>query len=200
MLRSVGTISQLHFVARRYHGRDGNCGVGIAPCKPAGAARWRRGDLVNVEADSVRGAGKRISWEWETFSRNSSQRRDVAARGINLAFPRSTYSISALTCWATESMEREATPVETTQVPGFCAERWTRAPSDFPRRRCRNISATRDVRWRAGWHRPTTEGLRQRAARRGRGAIEIALTRRAGPHCRRKKRMLDSCSTRAWRR
>ncbi len=55
------------------------------------------------------------------------------------------------------------------------------ARSDFRRRRCRSISATRDVRWRAAW--PRRDELKAYAnvlRDAGRGAIEIALTRRAG--------------------
>ncbi|HZC47093.1 MAG TPA: amidohydrolase family protein, partial [Candidatus Acidoferrum sp.] len=42
----------------------GNCGVGIAPCKPAAreVAAW---DLVNVEAIPFEALSKGITWEWE---------------------------------------------------------------------------------------------------------------------------------------
>ena len=44
----------------------GNCGVGIAPCKPAAreVAAW---DLVNVEAIPFDALSKGITWEWESF-------------------------------------------------------------------------------------------------------------------------------------
>src|SRR5271155_2348404 len=44
----------------------GNCGVGIAPCKPAAreVAAW---DLVNVEAIPFEALSKGLTWEWESF-------------------------------------------------------------------------------------------------------------------------------------
>src|SRR6202161_393948 len=62
----------------------GNCGVGIAPCKPAAreVAAW---DLVNVEAIPFDALSKGISWEWESFPDfiAAAERRGA---GINLAF------------------------------------------------------------------------------------------------------------------
>ena len=62
----------------------GNCGVGLAPCKPEvrDIAAW---DLVNVEAIPFDVLAKGIKWEWETFP----QYMDAAAKrgsGINLGF------------------------------------------------------------------------------------------------------------------
>src|SRR5689334_18929169 len=53
----------------------GNCGVGIAPCKPAvrEIAAW---DLVNVEAIPFDVLRRGITWEWESFP----QFMDAAAR------------------------------------------------------------------------------------------------------------------------
>ena len=44
----------------------GNCGVGIAPCRPADREIAMR-DLVNVEAIPFDVLQKGITWEWETF-------------------------------------------------------------------------------------------------------------------------------------
>jgi N-acyl-D-aspartate/D-glutamate deacylase len=91
----------------------GNCGVGIAPCRPEAreVATW---DLVNVEAIPFEALSKGISWEWESFPEfiNAAERRGA---GINLAFmapltPLRHYVLGD------ESMDREATPDETTQV------------------------------------------------------------------------------------
>src|SRR5216684_5281895 len=62
----------------------GNCGVGLAPCKPAvrDVATW---DLVNVEAIPFDVLNKGITWDWTTFP----EYMDAADRrrcGINLAF------------------------------------------------------------------------------------------------------------------
>ena len=44
----------------------GNCGVGIAPCRPAAREVAMR-DLVNVEAIPFEVLKAGISWDWETF-------------------------------------------------------------------------------------------------------------------------------------
>src|SRR2546421_10300163 len=54
----------------------GNCGVGIAPCKPAvrDIPAW---GLVNVEAIPFDVLGKGVTWDWETFPHylDAAQRR-----------------------------------------------------------------------------------------------------------------------------
>src|SRR2546429_4637407 len=62
----------------------GNCGVGIAPCRPAAREIAMR-DLVNVEAIPFEVLQAGITWDWETFP----QYMDAAARrkpALNLAF------------------------------------------------------------------------------------------------------------------
>jgi N-acyl-D-aspartate/D-glutamate deacylase len=62
----------------------GNCGVGIAPCRPAAREIAMR-DLVNVEAIPFEVLNAGITWDWETFP----QYLDAAARrqpALNLAF------------------------------------------------------------------------------------------------------------------
>jgi len=97
----------------------GNCGVGIAPCKPASheIAAW---DLVNVEAIPFDVLGKGVTWDWETFPEymNAAQRR---GSGINLGF------IAALTPFrhfvmGEESMERAANASETAQIKALIKE------------------------------------------------------------------------------
>ncbi len=72
----------------------GNCGVGIAPCKPAAreVAAW---DLVNVEAIPFEALSKGITWEWESFPEflAAAERRGA---GINLGVSRAADSVSAL--------------------------------------------------------------------------------------------------------
>src|SRR6516165_3845314 len=62
----------------------GNCGVGIAPCKPAvrEVATW---DLVNVEAIPFDVLNRGITWEWQSFPEymNAAAKRPKA---ISLAF------------------------------------------------------------------------------------------------------------------
>ena len=92
----------------------GNCGVGIAPCKPAvrEIAAW---DLVNVEAIPFDVLSKGITWDWVSFP----EFMDAAARrglGINAGF------LAPLTpmrhfAMGEESMERAATP-RSARTPG----------------------------------------------------------------------------------
>jgi N-acyl-D-amino-acid deacylase len=97
----------------------GNCGVGIAPCKPAvrEIAAW---DLVNVEAIPFDVLSKGITWDWVSFP----EFMDAAARrglGINAGF------LAPLTpmrhfAMGEESMERAATPRETAQIAAMLRE------------------------------------------------------------------------------
>ena len=70
LITTVRLLGSTGHVASSWHGITtvvmGNCGVGIAPCKPAarGVAAW---DLVNVEAIPFEALTKAMSWEWETF-------------------------------------------------------------------------------------------------------------------------------------
>jgi N-acyl-D-amino-acid deacylase len=91
----------------------GNCGVGIAPCKPKvrDIAAW---DLVNVEAIPFDVLGKGVTWDWETFPEylDAAERRGC---GINLGF------MAALTPFrhyvmGEESMERPANSGEAAQI------------------------------------------------------------------------------------
>src|SRR3954463_14847207 len=62
----------------------GNCGVGIAPCRPATREIAMR-DLVNVEAIPFEVLKAGITWDWETFP----QYMEAAAKrksALNLAF------------------------------------------------------------------------------------------------------------------
>jgi len=62
----------------------GNCGVGIAPCKPE-TREIAMKDLVNVEGIPFDVLNKGITWDWETFP----QFMDAAAArkpSLNLAF------------------------------------------------------------------------------------------------------------------
>ena len=97
----------------------GNCGVGLAPCKPESheIAAW---DLVNVEAIPFDVLGKGVTWDWQTFP----EYMDAAARrgsGINIGF------MAALTPFrhfvmGEESMDRAATPEETARIKALIKE------------------------------------------------------------------------------
>src|SRR3982751_5717597 len=97
----------------------GNCGVGIAPCRPAAREIAMR-DLVNVEAIPFEVLDAGITWDWETFP----QYMDAAARrqsALNLAF------LAPLTplrhyVMGEASLERAATADETRAIARLLAE------------------------------------------------------------------------------
>ncbi len=91
----------------------GNCGVGLAPCKPAEreVATW---NLVHVEAIPYEVLTRGLPWDWETFPQymNAIAKRGV---GINVGF------LAALSPFrhfvmGEEAMGREATAEETAQI------------------------------------------------------------------------------------
>jgi len=97
----------------------GNCGVGIAPCRPA-AREWLTEDLVTVEGIDKEVLVEGIQWEWETFPEylDAAERRGSA---LNLAFlapitPLRTYVLGA------EANERAATPAETQAIAAMLGE------------------------------------------------------------------------------
>jgi N-acyl-D-amino-acid deacylase len=152
----------------------GNCGVGLAPCRPATReiAAW---DLVNVEAIPFDVLKQGVTWDWETFP----EYLDAAARrgsGLNLGF------LAALTPFrhyvlGEESMERAATAAETQQIAGLLREAMDAGAMGF---------TTTNAAQHIGYHgRPlacrcaSLDELRAYAhvlRDVGRGAIELALT------------------------
>ena len=97
----------------------GNCGVGLAPCKPAerDIAAW---NLVHVEAIPYDVLNQGITWDWETFPQymDAAQRRGL---GINVGF---LAALSPFRHWAMgeEAMGRSATEAETAQVRAMLRE------------------------------------------------------------------------------
>jgi N-acyl-D-aspartate/D-glutamate deacylase len=97
----------------------GNCGVGIAPCRPAAREIAMR-DLVNVEAIPFEVLNAGITWDWETFP----QYMDAAARrkpALNLAFmaPLTPFRHYVM---GEASMERAATAEETARIKRLIGE------------------------------------------------------------------------------
>lgn len=153
----------------------GNCGVGLAPCKPAvrEVATW---DLVNVEAIPFDVLRAGITWDWETFP----EYMDAAGRrgsAVNLAFlaPLTPFRHFVM---GEESMERAATPDETARIKSLLKEAVGAGAFGF---------STTNIMQHIGYRgRPLACRLASRdeltaycnALRElGRGAIEIALTR-----------------------
>src|SRR5262245_51419976 len=91
----------------------GNCGVGLAPCRPASReiATW---DLVNVEAIPFDVLSAGVTWDGESFP----EYMDAAARrgsGVNLGFlaPLTPFRHYVL---GEASVDRAATPEETRAI------------------------------------------------------------------------------------
>ena len=156
----------------------GNCGVGIAPCKPETREIAMR-DLVNVEGIPFDVLNKGITWDWETFP----EFMDAAAArkpSLNLAF------IAPLTPFrhyvmGEASIERAATPEETAKIASLIGEAVDAGALGFSSTTlnqhlgfegkplaCRNAS------------REEMKAYANQLKKRGKGAIEIALTRQVG--------------------
>jgi len=156
----------------------GNCGVGIAPCRPETREIAMR-DLVNVEAIPFEVLKAGITWDWETFP----QFMDAAAArkpSLNLAF------LAPLTplrhyVMGEASMEREATGEETARIKSLLGEAMDAGAFGFSSTllnqhmgyagrplACRNASRAELKAY--------CNALRERA----KGAIEFAMTRQIG--------------------
>jgi N-acyl-D-amino-acid deacylase len=97
----------------------GNCGVGIAPCRPTAREVAMR-DLVNVEAIPFDVLERGITWNWETFP----QYMDAAGRAnpaVNLGFlaPLTPFRHYVM---GEASIERAATPEETARIAALLGE------------------------------------------------------------------------------
>jgi N-acyl-D-aspartate/D-glutamate deacylase len=153
----------------------GNCGVGIAPCRPFAREVAMR-DLVNVEAIPFEVLDRGITWDWETFP----EYLDAAAHrkpALNLAFlaPLTPFRHYVM---GEASMERAATPEETVRIAGLLGEALDAGAFGFSSTvlnqhigfgarplACRNAS------------RDELKAYAGALKVRNKGAIEIALTR-----------------------
>jgi len=156
----------------------GNCGVGIAPCKPEirEVAAW---DLVNVEAIPFDALSKGITWDWVSFPEfmDAAERRGV---GINVGFlaPLTPFRHFVM---GEESMERAAAPTETQRIAALLHEAMTAGAMGFS-----TTTLAQHIGFRG---QPLACRLASRDELRsyanvlrelGKGSIEVALTRRAG--------------------
>ena len=154
----------------------GNCGVGIAPCRPA-EREWLADDLVTVEGIDKEVLTEGIAWEWETFPEylDAAERRGSA---INLAFlapitPFRTYVLGA------QANERAATPAETKKIAALL--------DDALRAGALGFTTTENGQHIGHGGKPLAARLANRdelaaycgvLKRLKRGVIELALTRR----------------------
>jgi N-acyl-D-amino-acid deacylase len=97
----------------------GNCGVGIAPCRPDlhEVVTW---DLVNVEGIPFDVLSRGINWEWVSFPQ-FMQAAEQRGCGVNLAFlaPLTPFRHFVM---GEESMERAATTEELGQIKALLRE------------------------------------------------------------------------------
>jgi len=154
----------------------GNCGVGIAPCKPKAREVAMR-DLVNVEAIPFDVLNMGITWDWETFPEfiEAAARRNPS---LNLGFlaPLTPFRHYVM---GEASIERAATSDETAQIKALLGEAIDAGAFGFSTTilnqhmgyqgrplACRNAS------------RDEMKAYANALKERGKGAIEIALTRK----------------------
>src|ERR1700691_3066896 len=171
----------------------GNCGVGLAPCKPAerDIAMW---NLVHVEAIPHEVLSRGITWDWESFPQymDAAERRGL---GINVGF---LAALSPFRQWVMgeEAMARAATIDETARIRGLLHEAvaagaWGFSLTVMPQHlgykaqplACR-LASDDELRAYAGVLREL-----------GRGAIEIALTKQPTSVSAREYALLDLLSS-----
>ncbi len=154
----------------------GNCGVGIAPCKPEAREIAMR-DLVNVEGIPFEVLDRGITWDWQTFPEflDAAEQRGSA---LNLAF---LAPLTPFRHWVMgeASMERGATPDETAKIRALVGEAVAAGAFGFSTTvlnqhmgyqarplACRNAS------------RDELKAYANALKNAGKGAIEIALTQK----------------------
>jgi N-acyl-D-amino-acid deacylase len=156
----------------------GNCGVGIAPCRPE-TREIAMKDLVNVEAIPFEVLNQGITWDWESFP----QYMDAAAArkpALNLAFlaPLTPFRHYVM---GEASMERAASPEELLSIRKLLGEAIDAGAFGFSSTllnqhmgyagrplACRNAS------------REELKAYCNALKERGKGAIEIAMTKQIG--------------------
>jgi len=156
----------------------GNCGVGIAPCRPEAREIAMR-DLVNVEAIPFEVLAAGITWDWESFP----QYMQAAARrhpALNLAFlaPLTPFRHYVM---GEASMERAANASEISEIKSLLGKAMDAGAFGFSSTllnqhlgyqgrplACRNAS------------REEIKAYCNALRERGKGAIEIAMTRQIG--------------------
>jgi N-acyl-D-aspartate/D-glutamate deacylase len=154
----------------------GNCGVGIAPCKPEAREVAMR-DLVNVEGIPFDVLNAGITWDWQTFP----EFIDAAAKrgsALNLGF---IAPLTPFRHWVMgeASMERAATTEETAQIKKLIREAVDAGAFGFS-----TTVLNQHIGYQARPLACRNASLKELKAyanvlkESGKGAIEIALTRK----------------------
>jgi N-acyl-D-amino-acid deacylase len=175
----------------------GNCGVGIAPCKPEvrEIAAW---DLVNVEGIPFDALSRGISWDWVGFDQfmNAAQARKC---GINLGFlaPLTPFRHFVM---GEESMDRAARPDELARIRALLHDAVAAGAFGFSTTTFSNHIGyqARPLACRLASHDELMAyaGVLKEL---GRGAIEIALTKTIGVLTDEEYQLLDDLLTAAQR-
>ncbi len=175
----------------------GNCGVGLAPCKPD-VHEIATLDLVNVEGIPARVLNAGITWDWESFP----SYMDAAARrgsSLNLGFlaPLTPFRHYVM---GEESMDRAATPAETERITALLSEAIAAGARGF---------STTTGRQHVGYKgRPLACRLANREelssyaralGKLGKGVIEITLTQDFGNIADHEYELLDFLLTESGR-
>ena len=156
----------------------GNCGVGIAPCRPEAREIATR-DLVNVEAIPFEVLNEGITWDWVTFP-EFLEAAEARGSALNLGF---IAPLTPFRHWVMgeASLERAANADETAQIKSLIREAvdagafgWSTTVLNqhvgYEARplACRNAS------------RAELKAYGNALKEAGKGAIEIALTQTVG--------------------
>ncbi|MBV8450896.1 MAG: amidohydrolase family protein [Deltaproteobacteria bacterium] len=156
----------------------GNCGVGIAPCRPDlhEVVTW---DLVNVEGIPFEVLSRGIEWGWVSFP-EFMQAAEQRRSGVNLTFlaPLTPFRHFVM---GEESMERAATAGELAQIKTLLREALLAGAAGFS-----TTNTLQHVGYRGRPLACRLADINEMTAyarvlkELGRGLIEIALTRSAG--------------------
>jgi N-acyl-D-aspartate/D-glutamate deacylase len=176
----------------------GNCGVGIAPCRPQSheIVAW---DLVNVEGIPFEVLSQGVTWDWESFPdfMDAAARRATAIN-VGCFAPLTPFRHFVM---GEESMERAALPEETARIRALLHEAIAAGAFGF---------STTNTLQHAGYKgRPlacrlaSTQELSAYAGvlrELGKGVIEIALTRTRGQISEEEWALLDLLLSESGRR
>jgi N-acyl-D-aspartate/D-glutamate deacylase len=175
----------------------GNCGVGLAPCKPAerDVATW---NLVHVEAIPYDVLNRGLTWDWESFPQymNATAQRGV---GINVGF------LAALSPFrhfvmGDDAMGREASARETNQIRALLGDALNAGALGFSL-----TVMPQHLGYKAqplACRLASHDELRAYASilrERGRGTIEVALTKQPSTVSDREYALLDLLSVESGR-
>src|ERR1700719_1561575 len=175
----------------------GNCGVGVAPCKPDNReiTAW---NLTNVEAIPYASLAKGVTWDWVTCPEfmDSAANRGSA---INLGFlaPLTPFRHFVM---GKESMERAATPDETARISALLEEAMAAGALGL---------STTTLAQHIGYQGTplacrlaSKDELKSYAnvlKRQGKGSIELALTKKVGQVSEAEYELLDMLLTESGR-